>query len=102
MGSGYHLIRKGEGTIHGNFTEPWMGDKIAMGTGYKEKIPYGIIETTNRFYFLCHYEYNIHVQSDLKIGVETIRNYSNKLGESNRNWISEISISFDVERKVIQ
>ncbi|MBT4398776.1 MAG: hypothetical protein HOD37_04780 [Bacteroidetes bacterium] len=38
--------RKGEGTITGSFSEPWLDDTVNLISGYTEKIPFGIIEST--------------------------------------------------------
>jgi hypothetical protein len=88
----YSLLRQGEGTIRGEFTEPWMADEVTMGTGYKEKIPYGIIETTNKIYASLHYEYNVHLQSDLSIGYETIDNLEHLEGNKSDNLFLNLNL----------
>ena len=88
----YSLLRQGEGTIRGEFTEPWMADEVTMETGYKEKIPYGIIETTNKIYASLHYEYNVHLQSDLSIGYETIDNLEHLEGNKSVNLFLNLNL----------
>jgi len=88
----YFLLRQGEGTIRGEFTEPWMADEVTMETGYKEKIPYGIIETTNKIYASLHYEYNVHLQSDLSIGYEIIDNLEHLEGNKSDNLFLNLNL----------
>jgi len=97
FGLGYYLIRKGEGTIRGEFTEPWMEDDITMETGYTEKIPYGIVETTNRFYTSFHYEYNVHLQSDFSIGYEIIDNLDHFNGNKSDNLFLNLNLYLAVD-----
>lgn len=92
LGLGYYLIRKGEGTIRGEFTEPYLEEDVTMETGYKEKIPYGIVETTNSFYVNFHYEYNVHLQSDLSIGFENIDNLDHLEGSKSDNLFLELTL----------
>ncbi|MCK4295438.1 MAG: hypothetical protein KAX28_02140, partial [Candidatus Marinimicrobia bacterium] len=92
---GYHLIRKGEGTIRGEFTEPWLDESVTMESGYKENIPYGVIESKNNFYFGFHYEYNVHVQSDILIGYEYIKNFLHTEGDISRDFYLNLALYFD-------
>ena len=95
LGLGYALIRKGEGTIRGTFTEPWMDDEVTMATGYTEKIPYSIVETTNNLSCTIHYEHNTHIQSDVSIGFEQINNSDHVKGNSKSNPFINISLLID-------
>ncbi len=95
LGLGYYLIRKGEGTIRGEFTEPYLEEDVTMETGYKEKIPYGIVETTNRIYASLHYEYNVHLQSDFSIGFEQIENSDHIEGRRRSNPFININLYID-------
>ncbi|MCK4448629.1 MAG: hypothetical protein KAW56_16295, partial [Candidatus Marinimicrobia bacterium] len=92
---GYHLIRKGEGTIRGEFTEPWLDESVTMESGYKENIPYGVIESKNNFYFGFHYEYNVHVQSDISIGYEYIKNFLHTEGDISSDFYLNLALYFD-------
>jgi len=65
-----------------------MADDITMESGYTEKIPYGIVETTNSIYSSLHYEYNSHVQADFGIQYQMIDNAGHIKGDSH----SDISI----------
>jgi len=92
LGLGYYLIRKGEGTIRGEFTEPYLQEDVTMETGYKEKIPYGIVETTNKIYASLHYEYNVHLQSDFSIGFENIDNLDHLKGSKSDNLFLDLTL----------
>ena len=95
---GYDLIRKGEGTIRGEFTTPWMDEDVTMETGYIEKIPYGIVETTNRIYSTLHYKYNSHIHSNLQLGYKNINNLDHVSGEKSGNFYFNLSLWVDVDR----
>jgi len=95
LGLGYALIRKGEGTIRGAFTEPWMDDEVTMSTGYEEKIPYGIVETTNNLSCSIHYEYNTHIQSEVSIGFEQIENSDHVESRRRSNPFININLLID-------
>ena len=92
---GYDLIRKGEGTIRGAFTTPWMDEDVTMESGYSEKIPYGIVETTNRIYSTLHYEYNTHIQSDLQLGYENVNNLNNQKNETESGFFIGMRLWID-------
>ncbi len=97
MSFGYRLIRHGEGTIKGDFTEPYMDDEVTMKTGYVEKIPYGIIETSNNFYCKMHFEYNTFVQCDLIINYNAIKNVNNQKTDDN-DFSGSFVLFFDYSR----
>lgn len=86
----YSLLRQGEGTIRGEFTEPWMADDVTMATGYSEKIPYGVVETSNTITAVIHYEYNTRIQTDFGFQYIIIDNYQHIKGDSK----SEFAITF--------
>ena len=95
LGLEYFIVRKGEGTIRGQFSEPWLDDEVTMDSGYDEKIPYGIIETTNNLSCSIHYEYNTHIQSDVSIGFARIGNYDHVRGNTKSNTFINVNLLFD-------
>jgi len=100
-GIGYYLIRKGIGTVRGDFSEPYMDDNITMKTGYKEKIPYGIVETTNRLYYNVHYEYNTDIQIDLTLGYQIINNINNEKNKSLNEICGSLSLFINFRKNFI-
>ena len=86
LGLGYALIRKGEGTIRGTFTEPWMEDDVTMNTGYKEKIPFGIVETSNTVSIKIHYEINSRIQAGIGFQYISTDNYQHIKGSANSDF----------------
>ncbi|RQW01137.1 MAG: hypothetical protein EH225_09775, partial [Calditrichaeota bacterium] len=82
----YYLLRQGEGTIRGEFTEPWMAEDVTMETGYTEKIPYGIIESMNNVSAGIHYEINSRIQADLGCQYQTFHNYEHVENKSHSDF----------------
>ncbi len=95
--AGYDLIRQGEGTILGEFTTPWTAPDVTMETGYQEKIPYGIVETTQRLQLGLHYEPNVHLQTDLHLGYEHIRNVDHQKGQQEGGMFVDFSLWLDYD-----
>ncbi len=72
-----------------------------MKTGYSEKIPFGIVETSNRFYGLLHFEYNTNVQVDLSLGYEMIENSNNQKDNSINEFYGSLSLWFSFSKMYI-
>jgi hypothetical protein len=71
------FIRKGEGTIEGSFQEPWLNDGITLESGFTEKVPSGIVETTSQITAGIHWYPNGTISLHTSLGYEYIRNYDN-------------------------
>ena len=88
LGAGYYRLNKGEGTVLGTFTTPWN----EIEGNYQENIPYGIVETTNRFYLKMQYQNSSLFLVNGKIGYQTIDNFLNIDGNENTSLWGQISL----------
>ena len=81
------ILKKGEGTITGDFTEPWMASDVSLDSGYSEKIPTGIIESTSCVKVGLKYIPSKSIILDLSIGYQDIKNAFN-INEENSSGIN--------------
>ncbi len=79
---GLEYLRKGEGKITDEWTEPWK--ERTVKEGYSEKFPLGVVEKTLRPWVRVRYHYNNHCWLDAKLLYCTIENY-NHLENKTRN-----------------
>jgi hypothetical protein len=88
------ILRKGEGTILGEFTTPYLADDITVEKGYSEKIPYGIVETTSRSSMGCKYFFNPAINLEGKIGYEYIKNVKNNKNTTQSGIFFQLQLWF--------
>ena len=84
------LYRKGEGTILGEFTTPYMEDDVTVEEGYTEKIPYGTVETTLRTRLGAKYYFNNSINVEGYLGYESIDN-----GHADSGLFLELKLWYD-------
>jgi len=89
---GWSFVRQGEGTIRGEFTTPYIEEDVTMETGYSESIPYGIVETTNRFYLKMLYQSSSLFRINCLIGYQSIDNYLNVDGSEDSSLWGQVNL----------
>lgn len=94
LGGGYQFLQKGEGTVLGTFTTPWM----EIDGKYSEDMPYGIVETTNTLYLTMLYHQACWGQLYATLGYEFINNYENIDGKSKTGIIGSITIDLNARK----
>ena len=89
------LLQKGEGTILGEFTTPYMDENVTVEEGYTEKIPYGTVETTSRTFLGCKYFVSNYLNIEARLGYENIDNLEHVQGTSESGLFVEVKLWFD-------
>ncbi|MFP4548917.1 MAG: hypothetical protein ACLFQM_12360, partial [Fidelibacterota bacterium] len=89
-GGGYYLKRKGEGTVLGEFTTPWMD----VDGDYTEDIPYGTVETTHGIYFNCNYFIKTNLILNLQLGYRLVGNYEHIDDNEHAGLFGHIQVQF--------
>ncbi len=93
----YKFVEHGEGRIEKPWDEPWMDTtKYSPATGYREKFPYGIVETrhivgVNLFYFV-----NNNLNLNLEIDYLRYKNYQNVEGERKSEFLLRFWVFYNV------
>jgi hypothetical protein len=85
-------LRKGEGTILGSFTEPWMEDEVDLVTGYNEKIPFGIVEISTDLSCGIIWHPNNYLRLDAIVGYKRIQNIDHLLGSAHNETFVQLEI----------
>jgi len=91
-------LRKGEGTIDGLFTEPWMADDVSLDTGYSENIPSGVIETTYFMGMGILWRPQNYYYLELEIGYEDINNEYNIRGQNSADMTALFQLAVDYDK----
>ena len=94
----YKFVERGEGGIEKPFDMPWMAPEVTVEKGYKEKFPYGVVETTHRFGLNVFYFYSKNFNINFELYFSTYRNYKNQLGERHREFSFRIWFFFNFDK----
>jgi hypothetical protein len=86
---GAEYLRKGEGQITDEWTEPWM--ERTVEEGYSEKFPLGVVEEMFSPWVKVRYHYNNHLWLDARLFYYTIENYNHRKGETKNGFQFEIN-----------
>ncbi len=96
---GYFIMRSGEGSVREQVTRPWLNGDYTLQTGYSEKIPFGVVETTQRIYTTIHYEYNSNFQADILTGFEWQNNVGNVEGKTSNGMFLTLHGWIDIDKR---
>jgi hypothetical protein len=90
------IIRKGEGSIVGTFTEPWLSEEVSLEGGYSESIPSGTIETSELINVGLLWRPTHYFYLDTSFGIEEVKNFNNILDQKSRNFQAQFEITAEI------
>ena len=91
-------LKKGEGTVDGLFTEPWMADDVSLDSGFSESIPSGVIETTYSAEMGILWRPQNYFYLDLAIRYEAINNEYNISGQNSADMTVLFQLAVDYDK----
>jgi hypothetical protein len=94
----YKFIEHGEGGIEKPWDEPWMAPDVTVEKGYKEKFPYGVVETTHKFGLNLFYFYSKNFNINFEIYFSTYKNYRNQIGNRKSEVSFKIWLFFNFDK----
>ncbi|CUT07808.1 hypothetical protein JGI9_01019 [Candidatus Kryptonium thompsonii] len=94
----YKFIEHGEGGVEKPWDEPWMAPDVTVEKGYKEKFPYGVVETTHKFGLNLFYFYSKNFNINFEIYFSTYKNYRNQIGNRKSEVSFKIWLFFNFDK----
>jgi hypothetical protein len=92
------ILRKGEGTVNGPFTEPWMEEDLNFESGYSENVPSGVVETSTVLDVGLLWRPTKYFSLDASIASENKVNTSHIIGTRHSGMIVSLNLSAQIDK----